>query len=643
MKDKDWQPWFVLSVLVVMFFFLVKGAKTPETIAFIAMCVVWNAGVISTKEALSGFSNSGMLAVGVLFVVVQAIERSQLAPWAAKHVFGMRTGIRSGLFRLCTMCFFLSALLNNTPVVALLTPITRDWARTRGFPPSLFLIPLSFSTILGGLLTMIGTSTNLVISALAENFGLEKPGFFEIGYIGLPTGILGVIYLILLGPLLLPRAGGMFRYMQDKNKELITEVTLTSEFPFVGQPVEKALANLAIHRDALIKIRRGIRGQVTAYMTDARPPSEGPAAAEEASGSGGQDQPLPRRTNWIDIYPVPQNELLQEGDTLFFSGGTTTMMKLHSEAYRGLVILRGDVPDLAQDGMKFFEVVLSNRNAFVGDVVAHSSFGQFYGCSILALRRKGRSSQPISTLESRSFEDTASRTSLSHRRRIYGEVEHEREATVPLDDINVVDQSDGHVEEGEEEDAHCRPAPIEVSESQLHAGDVVLALAPAEFAEKWADTDDFLMITELGAVAAPPTPYDYFPLLVFIGMVVWVVAASSKVDMVQSAMTAAAVLVAGGWIDAKKAAGYVAWDLMLLIGSMLGMSTAITSSGLAGIVGTAMKNAGVSPLGSLFLVYGITTVMTEITTNNAAAGLIFPLAVDVAYKLEISYKPFMFT
>jgi len=351
---------------------------------------------------------------------------------------------------------------------------------------------------------------------------------------------------------------------------------------------------------------------------------------------------VPRRSNWIDIYPVPQNELLQAGDTLFFSGGRTTMMKLHAEAYRGLVILKGDVPDLAQDGMKFFEVVLSNRNAFVGDVVAHSSFSQFYGCSILALRRKGRSSQPISTLESRPQDENASRTSLSNRRRIYGELEHEREASLPLDDITV-EHADASMGDDEDAEVHCREPPLEVSESHLNAGDVILALAPAEFAEKWTDSDDFLMITELGAVAAPPTPFDYFPLLVFIGMVVWVVAASPNVDMVQSAMTAAALLVAGGWIDAKKAAGYVAWELMLLIGSMLGMSTAITSSGLADIVGTAMKNAGMSPLGSLFLVYGITTVMTEITTNNAAAGLIFPLAIDVAYKLGISYKPFMFT
>ena len=156
MKDSSWQPWFVLSVLVVMFSFLVKGAKTPETIAFIAMCVVWNAGVITTKEALSGFSNSGMLAVGVLFVVVQAIERSQLAPWAAKHVFGMRTGqllgpclslLRSALciprFFVCPPACCLPVVLCASLLLGRLPPPCCLW-----IPLCVFPLPLTPSTTL---------------------------------------------------------------------------------------------------------------------------------------------------------------------------------------------------------------------------------------------------------------------------------------------------------------------------------------------------------------------------------------------------------------------------------------------------------------------------------------------------------------
>ena len=88
----SWQPWFVAVMIFILFVLLVTGVKTPETVAFMCMCIIWNSGIITTQEALAGFSNSGVLAIGVLFVVVQAIERTQLAPWAARNVFGMKTG-----------------------------------------------------------------------------------------------------------------------------------------------------------------------------------------------------------------------------------------------------------------------------------------------------------------------------------------------------------------------------------------------------------------------------------------------------------------------------------------------------------------------------------------------------------------------
>lgn len=155
------------------------------------MCLVlvWNVGLVDTTEALSGFSNSGMLAVGALFVVIKGVEKSQLADKAARKVFGLQTTLSSGLARLMALCFVLSALLNNTPVVALLIPITRDWARARGFSPSIFLIPLSYSCIMGGLLTVIGTSTNLVVQGLVveeqkTDSTINQIGFFEPAYVG---------------------------------------------------------------------------------------------------------------------------------------------------------------------------------------------------------------------------------------------------------------------------------------------------------------------------------------------------------------------------------------------------------------------------------------------------------------------------
>lgn len=198
---------------------------------FLALVLVWNAGIVSTDDALSGFNNAGVLAVGSLFVVIKGVERSKLADKAAKHVFGLQTSFTSGLLRLMSLAFVLSAFLNNTPVVALLIPITKDWAATRGFSPSLLLMPLSFSCIFGGLLTIIGTSTNLLVQGLVIEAGEDDPsiealGFFESGHVGFPLGLVGMTYLVIVGPRILPKGrGGVVKYVRDKAEELLTEVS----------------------------------------------------------------------------------------------------------------------------------------------------------------------------------------------------------------------------------------------------------------------------------------------------------------------------------------------------------------------------------------------------------------------------------
>lgn len=197
------------------------------------LALVWNVGLVTTEDALLGFGNSGMLSVGALFVIIKGIENSQLADKATNKLFGINATLTGGLARMMTLCFTLSAFLNSGPVVTLLIPITRDWARARGFSPSKFLIPLSYSCVMGGLLTVVGSSTNLVVQGLVLYEASSDPavdgiGFFEPGYVGLPLGIVGMLYMVIAAPRLLPKRGGLFRYIRDCAKELLTEVRFVS-------------------------------------------------------------------------------------------------------------------------------------------------------------------------------------------------------------------------------------------------------------------------------------------------------------------------------------------------------------------------------------------------------------------------------
>jgi len=354
---------------------------------------------------------------------------------------------------------------------------------------------------------------------------------------------------------------------------------------------------------------------------------------------------------WVDIFPVSANETLQEGDVLFLSGGPKHFITLHkgiADSAETLKVLDTDPAHLAGEGMDFVEVVIGNRNPFVGDSVATQSFGQFYGLSILAVRRKGREGEAVSTIEPKSpsvrpmdrqlsgLSMGGSRFSVDKNRKDMPSYESLQKGA---DESGETGSSEDDEEDAAETDQLA--GNMEVACSKLTAGDVVLALAPEGFSEKWESKDDFLMITRLGAVPPGIRLWDYIPVAIFAAMITWV-ALDDNVNMVQAAMAAAAFNIFGGWVDAKGAVSLVPWDLLLLIGSMLGLSHAIDESGLADMIGDAIKEAGIGAHASLFLVYGITNVLTELTTNNAAAGLIFPISVKMSSKIGVSYMPFFF-
>lgn len=195
--------------------------------------MVWNAGTLSNAEALSGFNNPGLLVIGALFVVVASIEKSRVADKAARRILGLQTTFNAGFLRLMLVSLAMSAFVNNTPVVALLIPVTRDWARARGFNPALLLMPLSFVSAFGGLLTVLGGGTNLVIQGLLYEAGKSNPevgplALFEPGFIGAPLAVIGIGYLLAAAPrLLAPKGAGSgegVRTFQDRSEELVTEV-----------------------------------------------------------------------------------------------------------------------------------------------------------------------------------------------------------------------------------------------------------------------------------------------------------------------------------------------------------------------------------------------------------------------------------
>ena len=188
---------YVLICLAAMVVALIYDRMRPGMILFSVVILFFCAGILTPKEVLEGFSNKGMITVALLFLVSEGIRKSGVLE---RLIFAMlpqkKSTVANTNLRVLPVIAFISAFLNNTPVVVIFAPIIKNWARRMKLPPAKFLIPLPYATILGGICTLIGTSTNLVVDGMIQDAGLKGFSIFELGQVGVIIAIVGIIYLV---------------------------------------------------------------------------------------------------------------------------------------------------------------------------------------------------------------------------------------------------------------------------------------------------------------------------------------------------------------------------------------------------------------------------------------------------------------
>jgi di/tricarboxylate transporter len=196
---------FVLLCLAGMMAALIADRMRPGMILFSVVVLFLCAGILTPKEMLEGFSNKGMITVALLFLVSEGVRQSgTLAQVIQKLLPKGHTTVRKAQLRILPTVAFISAFLNNTPVVVIFAPIIKRWAKAAKLPATKFLIPLSYVTILGGICTLIGTSTNLVVHGMVIDAGYPGFSMFELGKVGVFIALAGIIYLLLFSNRLLP-------------------------------------------------------------------------------------------------------------------------------------------------------------------------------------------------------------------------------------------------------------------------------------------------------------------------------------------------------------------------------------------------------------------------------------------------------
>jgi di/tricarboxylate transporter len=242
----SWEQWFTTAVILVTVVVLVRDLLPPSVAMTGAMVAALTAGIITPAEALAGFSNPAPVTIAALYVLAKAADKTgALAPLMGS-LLGDNHSQRKTTARLAIPTAFASSFLNNTPIVAMLIPQVESWAEARGRSPSHYLLPLSYAAVLGGVVTLMGTATNIVVSGLLEAAGYPPLGFFEITKLGLPVALVGVALIIVLAPVLMPARRSATQASREEAPEFTVDVIVEAGGPLDGASVEAAgLRNLA--------------------------------------------------------------------------------------------------------------------------------------------------------------------------------------------------------------------------------------------------------------------------------------------------------------------------------------------------------------------------------------------------------------
>ncbi|QDV05824.1 Sodium-dependent dicarboxylate transporter SdcS [Planctomycetes bacterium Poly30] len=473
--------------------------------------------------------------MGALFIVAAGVRETGVIDAIARGALGSPRTLRSALLRIMIPVIGFSAFLNNTPVVAMLIPAVRDWARKLGIAPSKLMLPLSYAAILGGTCTLIGTSTNLVVSGLVEQqTSLGRLGIFDIAWLGVPCALVGAAFVIFAGPKLLPDRGSATSSLHDV-REYTAEMMVPEGSPLMGRTVEGA----------------GLRSLPRAYLVEIE------------------------REGHLIMAPGP-TQLLREGDRLVFTGVVESIKEL--QTVRGLLPATNQIfkLDEARHNRSLVEAVVSTTSPLVGRTVKIARFRTLYNAVIIAVARNGE--------------------------RVRGQV----------------------------------------GEIVMQPGDTLLLEARSQFVEHHRNNRDFFLVSQLEDSSSRRHQHATSAILIIAAMVL--ASATGVLSMLHASMLAAGLMLIARCTSVQAARDSVDWSALLVIASAFGIGTAIEKSGLASVaVEGLMGVAGGSPLAVLAAMYLVTTVLTELISNNAAVALVFPVAIGSAERLGVHLEPFIYS